>query len=149
MTERQVRFVDYYIQTANASEAARLAGYSERTAYSIGERLLRNVEVRAAIDERLKEMEDKRIIETEEVLRHLSDVIRGAVTETLVTPGGKKFVVPVRESDRLRAAETILKVRGMFREKIDVKVDSMAQYISSLEKVWAEDADTGTKEIPR
>lgn len=139
MTERQVRFVDYYIQTANASEAARLAGYSERTAYSIGERLLRNVEVRAAIDERLKEMEDKRIIETEEVLRHLSDVIRGGVTETLVTPGGKKFVVPVRESDRLRAAETILKVRGMFREKIDVKVDSMAQYISSLEKVWAED----------
>jgi len=64
MNERQKRFVDEYIQTANASEAARLAGYSKKTAYSIGERLLRNVEVRKVIDARFKELESQRVAKT-------------------------------------------------------------------------------------
>ena len=139
MTERQARFIDYYIQTGNASEAARQAGYSERTARIHAAQLLTKPNIRAAVDERLKEMNQERIIETEEVLRHLSDVIRGEVMETVVTPSGKSFVVPVRETDRLRAAETILKIRGMFREKVDVKLDSMTQFVTALEKVWSED----------
>ncbi len=32
LTERQKKFCDFYIETGNAAEAARLAGYSERTA---------------------------------------------------------------------------------------------------------------------
>ena len=139
MTERQARFIDYYIQTGNASEAARQAGYSERTARIHAAQLLTKPNIRAAVDERLKEMNQERIIETEEILAHLSDVIRGEVMETVVTPSGKSFVVPVRETDRLRAAETILKIRGMFREKVDVKLDSMTQFVTALEKVWSED----------
>lgn len=147
MTERQKRFVDFYIQTANASEAARLAGYSKRNANRIGAENLSKLDIAAAIKERLKGMEDERIIETEKILEHLSDVIRGKVEETLVTPSGKKFIVPVRENDRLRAAEMILKIRGLFRDKVDVKVDSMAQFISSLEKVWTENAGESSQEI--
>ncbi|MBQ4495781.1 MAG: terminase small subunit, partial [Selenomonadaceae bacterium] len=71
MTEKQRRFIDYYLQTANAAESARRAGYSKKTDYSIGERLLRNVEVRKAIEERLKQMESNRLAETREVLEHL------------------------------------------------------------------------------
>ncbi|MBR3746771.1 MAG: terminase small subunit [Selenomonadaceae bacterium] len=36
MNERQKRFVDFYIQTGNASEAARMAGYSKNIANRIG-----------------------------------------------------------------------------------------------------------------
>ena len=80
-------------------------------------------------------MEDERIIETEKILEHLSDVIRGKVEETLVTPSGKKFVVPVRENDRLRAAEMILKIRGLFRDKVDMKVGGAELFIQTLEKI--------------
>ena len=149
MTERQKRFVDYYIKTANASEAARLAGYSEKTAYSIGEENLRKPEIKAAIKERLKEMESERVAETQEVLEHMTAVLRGQVKETIITPGGKKFVVPVRECDRLRAGENLLKVYGAFKDKLDVKVDSMAQFISSLEKAWAEDDNASPEEIQK
>lgn len=149
VNERQKRFVDYYIKTTNASEAARLAGYSEKTAYSIGVRLLRNVEIKAAIKERLKEMESQRVAETQEVLEHMTAVLRGKVKETIITPGGKKFVVPVRECDRLRAGENLLKVYGAFKDKVDVKIDSMAQFISSLEKVWAEDDNASPEEIQK
>ena len=42
LTEKQKRFVDFYIKTANASEAARLAGYSEKNSDVTGARLLVN-----------------------------------------------------------------------------------------------------------
>lgn len=135
MTERQSRFVDFYIQSANASDAARRAGYSKRTDYSIGERLLRNVEVQAAIKERLKEMESERVATTQEALEHLTAVLRGEVQETIVTPSGKKFVVPVRESDRLRAAENLLKVYGAFKDKLDVKMSGADLFVATLEKI--------------
>jgi len=139
MTEQQKRFVDFYIQTANATEAAKRAGYSPRTAYSSGQRLLKRENIRRAIDERMDSLENERIIQTEEILVHLSDVIRGQVTETIVTPGGKTFLVPVREADRLRAAETILKIRGLFRDKVDVKVGGAELFVRTLEQAWTEE----------
>ena len=139
MNEKQKRFVDAYIQTANASEAARQAGYSKQTAYSIGERLLRNVEVKKAIDARLKEMESARVAETQEVLEHLTAVVRGEMTEEVVTNSGKKFVVTVGERDKLKAAEMLLKVHGAFKDKLDVKVDSSTLFVETLEKIWSKE----------
>jgi hypothetical protein len=39
LTLRRQKFVSEYVETGNATEAARLAGYSPRTAYSQGSRL--------------------------------------------------------------------------------------------------------------
>ena len=135
MNERQSRFVDHYIATANASEAARKAGYSERTARVIGQENLTKPAVKAAIKERLKEMESERVATTQEALEHLTAVLRGEVQETIVTPSGKKFVVPVRESDRLRAAENLLKVFGAYKDKMEVKMSGADLFVSTLEKI--------------
>lgn len=135
MTEKQRRFIDYYLQTANAAESARRAGYSKKTDYSIGERLLRNVEVRKAIEERLKQMESNRLAETREVLEHLTKTLRGEVTEVVVTNSGKKFTVPVSERDRLKAADMLLKVFGEYRDKVDVKVDGAQLFVDTLTKI--------------
>ena len=50
LTLRRQKFVSEYVETGNATEAARLAGYSPRTAYSQGSRLLTFVEVQQAIE---------------------------------------------------------------------------------------------------
>ena len=47
LTVKQQRFVEAY--TGNATEAALQAGYSAKTAYSQGQRMLKNVEVQTAI----------------------------------------------------------------------------------------------------
>jgi len=52
-TAKQQRFIEAYCVSGNCTQAAKEAGYSPDTAYSIGSRLLKNVEIRAAIDERL------------------------------------------------------------------------------------------------
>ena len=138
MTEKQSRFVEHYLQTANASEAARQAGYSEKTARFIGSENLTKPNIATAIDERLKQMASERIADTEEVLSHLTSVLRGEVTETVVTQSGKSFVVPVSERDKLKSAEMLLKVAGAFNDKLNVKVDSGQLFIQTLEKISAE-----------
>lgn len=50
MNDKQAAFAREYLIDRNATQAAIRAGYSAKTAYSQGERLLRNVEVRAAVN---------------------------------------------------------------------------------------------------
>ena len=71
VTRRQKVFIEHYLQTWNASEAARRAGYTG-DAKVIGSRLLTYVHVKDAITQRMKETAMK----TDEVLSRLADVAR-------------------------------------------------------------------------
>ena len=117
LTEKQRRFVDYYIETGNASEAARRAGYSEETAGWIGQENLQKPTIKAAIDARLKDLEDKRIAKADEVLQFLTSTLRGEVKEEHVVVEGtgegrsdaRIIKVQVSARDRLDAAKSLLK----------------------------------------
>jgi phage terminase small subunit len=50
VTERQKRFVNAYLVEPNATKAAEAAGYSKKTAYAQGSRLLKNAEVSGALE---------------------------------------------------------------------------------------------------
>lgn len=129
-TKRQL-FVNYYIQlNGNATQAAIKAGYSPKTAYSIGERLLRNIKVQAALASRTAQLENEQTATTQEVLEYLASVMRGeAVEEVVVNVGtGKGYTNPekvkaqVSAKDRLKAAEMLAKVKGLFITKAELDV---------------------------
>lgn len=46
LTDKQTAFVREYLVDLNATQAAIRAGYSERTAYSVGQRLLKKLKSR-------------------------------------------------------------------------------------------------------
>ena len=139
MKQRYQRFIDFYISTGgNAAEAARQAGYSAKVARQVGSKLLNKPEICRAIDDRLKAIESQRIAKQQELLEHLTAVVRGEITETVVTNSGKSFEVAVSERDRLKAVEMLLKVYGAFREKVEVKVDSCELFVDTLTKIWQE-----------
>ncbi len=79
MNHRQRIFVDEYLKCWKAGTAARLAGYSPKTAYSNGNRLLKNAEVMAAIEERLTDIH----MGADEVLRLLADQARGDIADLM------------------------------------------------------------------
>ena len=57
LTPKQRAFVEHYLACGfNATEAAKRAGYSEKTANEQGSRLLANVSIRAAVDARLEKL---------------------------------------------------------------------------------------------
>ena len=144
LSEKQKRFIDFYIQTGNASEAARQAGYSAKIANRIGTENLSKPVIKNAIDARLKELESKRIAKTDEVLKYLTSVMRGEGTDTVVVTVGtgkgysesEKVTVPLSTRDRLKAAEHLAKINGMFEDKVSVEVNASELLINALTAIW-------------
>ena len=138
LTEKQRRFVDYYVEMGNASEAARRAGYAEKAAYRTGSENLRKPQVKAAIDARLKELEDKRIAKADEVMQFRTSTLRGEVKEERVVVEGtgegrsdaRIITVQVSARDRLEAAKSLLK-------RYPMQLDAKEQKLK-LQKLEAE-----------
>lgn len=101
LNERQKAFADYYIQTGNATEAAIKAGYSEKTARSIGAENLTKPDISAYIRERLDEQSEKRVADANEVIEFYTAVMRGEVKD--------QFGLDASLSDRLKAGDALMK----------------------------------------
>ena len=67
MTEKQKLFCEEYLIDLNATQAALRAGYSKKTAYSIGNENLKKPEIQEYIQKLLKEKQDALIAKQYEV----------------------------------------------------------------------------------
>jgi phage terminase small subunit len=101
LNERQKAFANYYIELGNATEAAKKAGYSPKTAYSIGNENLSKPEISEYIAERLKDKEAQRIASADEVMRFFSAVMRGEVKD--------QFGLETSVDTRINAGKEIMK----------------------------------------
>lgn len=154
LTERQRRFVEAFIETGNATEAAVLAGYSKKTAYSIGNENLKKPELKRAIEERMKEIEALKTATAEEVIQFLSASMRGEVKEEVIITEGtgigmskpRKLTKQISARDRIKAAELLLKRYPMKPEaeeqqlriaKLKAEIDRAAESVT--ESVTIED----------
>lgn len=123
---KQKRFADEYIISGNAYQSAIKAGYSKN--YSKGNvvKLLENVSVKAYIDERLAEIDNRKIADQQEVLEYLTSVMRGEVTEPLTVLDGDGYQKVIDASPsvatRNKAAELLGKRYRIFTEKQEVEV---------------------------
>ena len=112
LTEKQKRFCDEYIKLGNATQAAINAGYSKRTAYSIGQENLKKPEIKKYIAKRLEQIASERIMGAQEAVELLSSIARAEITERVVvsTPMGVEEVdKPPDLKTRMQAIREILK----------------------------------------
>lgn len=72
LAPKQAAFVREYLIDLNATQAAIRAGYSEKTAYSQGQRLLKDVEIASAIQEAQNERAKRTLIEADSVLLEIA-----------------------------------------------------------------------------
>lgn len=112
--------MEEYIITGNASEAARRAGYSAKSAESTGRENLRKPTIQQAIDAKQAEIRSKRTATPEEVMEFLTAVMRGEIMEQVVVVEGtgegcskaRLIEKPPSVADRTKAADHILKRFG-------------------------------------
>lgn len=115
LTPKQKAFADYYIECGNATEAAIRAGYSKKTAKQIANENLTKPYLKSYIDDRLKEIESKRIATAEEVLQYLTAVMRGEEKD--------QFELEASLQDRTKAAELLGKRFNLFKEQVELSGD--------------------------
>ncbi|MCY1388615.1 Terminase small subunit [compost metagenome] len=101
LTPKQRRFVDEYLIDLSATQAAIRAGYSQKTAGSIGEENLRKPEIAAAIAERMKDREQRTEITQDRVLQELARLAFLDVRKAFNADGSLK---PIHELDDDTAA---------------------------------------------
>lgn len=107
LNERQKKFCEYYILNCNAADAARKAGYQKKSAASYGYRLLQQPAVQEYLEQLLAEAADQRVAEATEILVFYTRLLRGDFN------GNEE----VKFSDRLKAAEALAKMFGLFSER--------------------------------
>lgn len=101
LTPKQKAFADYYIECGNATESARRAGYSEKTARFTGAENLTKPNILEYIQQRTASTEKKRIASGDEVLQFFTRVLNGEEKDA--------FGLDVSISDRMIAGREILK----------------------------------------
>ena len=107
LTDKQKVFVEEYLVSWNATQAAIKAGYSPKTAYSIGPENLKKPEVQQFIQARLKEKH----LTADEVLARLADQSRGTL-EDFITPAGRGFrfdMKKARDAGKMHLLKSITK----------------------------------------
>lgn len=145
LTEKQKRFVDAYIETGNAAESARRAGYKPKNADVTGRENLRKPTVKKAIADRLKRLEESRIADAREVLIHLTSAMRGEIDEEIIVceglgggvTEGRKMKKQISAHDRLRAAELLMKRYGLTLS--DIEKEEKQAKIEALKKDTKDD----------
>lgn len=122
MKPKRQRFVLALLGEArgNASEAARLAGYSVKTATQIGSRLLRQADVKAAVEHHQATLATKAGYTADKVIAELATIADA-------TPD------KITGNDKIKALELLGKAVGLFQPKdnssdrITVNIGFMAQ----------------------
>ncbi len=122
LTRKQQDFCIYYVETGNASEAARRAGYSKKSAQVIGkENLLKPLiikEIQRLTASQEKERENA-IMDAQEVMERFTRIARGEDKD--------QFGIEISAADRLKALVEIAKrtvdVDNRANGKADAKVE--------------------------
>lgn len=112
LTAKQKKFADNYIKTGNATQSAIDAGYSKKTAKSVGSENLTKPDIKAYIAEKMREIESDRIMGAQEALEFLTNVVRGKELETKVVATQydvSTVNVPADVKTKISAAKEILK----------------------------------------
>lgn len=108
LTPKQQAFCDNYIVSHNATDAAIKAGYSKKTAYSQGQRMLKNVEIKKSLKNSAKQAHASSIATATEILEFLTDTVRN-------DKNGLK--------DRLKAAQMLGEHFSLYKDAQETKKD--------------------------
>lgn len=117
MNIRRARFAEYYRMSGNATDAAKKAGYSERSAYSQGERLLKNAEVLEYIQKLESKEKEERILNSSDRKVLLSDIARDEMNDPTA---------------RIKAIDTLNKMTGEYatgKQQDDVEKPTSNLYV--------------------
>nr|WP_105119262.1 terminase small subunit [Streptococcus suis] len=137
MNDKQIRFSDEFIKLGNATQAALNAGYSEKTSYSQGQRLLKNVEVKEYINKQMQELHKSNIMDATEALYILSEIARGKRDEEvlILNPTTGKVERHTKKADNATVIKAITEILKRYptakqSEKLELEIEKLKSQLT-------------------
>lgn len=97
-------FISEYLLSGNATEAAMQAGYSRRTAYSQGQRLLKNDEIMNEVIKSQERIQEEAELKLKDVVLQIKKLALDGETETI----------------RLKALDMLMKHLGGYADSLKI-----------------------------
>lgn len=122
LTPKQRKFCTYYVETGNATQAAKRAGYSERSASALGRVMLTNdrvVEKIRKLQAPKEAEEEKHIATSQEVMQFFTDMMQGKIKD--------QFGIDASNADKIKAAQEIAKRTVDIDNRAAGKADGVMQ----------------------
>ncbi len=121
MTDKQKKFCDEYLIDLNATQAAIRAGYSEKTAYSIGDENLRKPELQEYIQKRQKEGQER------------AEITRGDIIDQLKSIGFVDLDADnIKAADKIKALELMARMLGLDKPGTENDTGIIAELLKGL-----------------
>ena len=120
MRQRKEEFVQHFLVTKNATEAAKRCGYSEKSSYNQGYRLMNDDEVQQMLAKELAESRERNLADHDAIIERLKEEALGDV-------------VGHTAGSRVKALELLMKYYQM--------IDSSQKLELSMKDTWFEQLD--------
>ena len=136
LSPKRQSFADAILENKSSAEAARIAGYSSRSAHNQGGRLIKNDAIKAYIAYRQAQTADRNGIKLDEIVKNTREIILRCMQKAKVldkkgdqvwieTPSGD--IVPAytfQASEALKGNELLAKLGGLFKDAGEDKGDT-------------------------
>lgn len=156
LTAKQQRFCEEYLVDLNATQAAIRSGYSEKTAYSMGQQLLKKIEVQNKIQKLKNERSERTEITQDMVVQELAAIAFADATDFVQVVGrlsenpyGQEIIIPdveITETDKLTPIQKKA-IAGIKQGKngIELRLNDKTRALELLGKhlgMWTEKIET-------
>ena len=137
LSDKQVCFCLEYLKDFNASRAAITAGYSERSARSVANRMLtKDDRIREFIQKQKEKIEKSKIMDIKEIQERLTAIARGQVDEeVVVTENIGDFMSQAKivqkkmaGKEQVKALELLGKANALFKENVKQDVSLTSRF---------------------
>ena len=130
MTARQKRFCEEFVKTGNAKQSAINAGYSEKTAKQIGQKMLTKVDLQSYIQSLQAEIKNENIMDAKQMQEVLTSIILKESEEEVIVVEGcgdgvSEAVTKTKTAsnqDRIRAIQLLARMQGALDNTATVNV---------------------------
>lgn len=133
LTEKQRRFVEEYLVDLNATQASIRAGYSQKTAYSVGHENLSKPEIADAIAEAKAERSRRTQVTQDQVIRELARLGFSDLRKVMTKDGA--LLSPEEWDDDTAAAISSLEVVTVHKGDEDGEGRKVPERVHKI-KVW-------------
>lgn len=136
LTKKQKAFIQEYLVDLNATQAAIRAGYSKKTAYSIGQENLSKPEIQQALQEAQKRREKRTEVTQDYVIAKLREIVEKDASDG---PDSE-----LKYANKIRALELLGKHTGAFDARASVAAQDVVED-DPITKSLKEEAQNGSK----
>ena len=120
LRQRKEEFVRHFMETKNASEAARRTGYSEKNCGNRGYRLMKDDEIQKMLALELQDLKERHLNDLESIVDAMKDEALGNI------PGHTA-------GSRVKALELLARHFGMLEDHTKITVEHQEEWFKNLE----------------